>query len=125
MFFPRYYFSYLAPASNPLSFPCPFLPRPPPSNHLLDGREEDSERNTICGTPNYMAPEVQGAGYGLSADLWSAGCLFYAMVTGGAPFQGRRVGDTLANARAGRYVVPEGLSDVAKDFLACMLSKVR
>lgn len=87
-------------------------------------REEDSERNTICGTPNYMAPEVQGAAYGLSADLWSAGCLFYAMVTGGAPFQGRRVGDTLANARAGRYVVPEGLSDAAKDFLACMLSKV-
>lgn len=72
-----------------------------------------------------MAPEVQGAAYGLSADLWSAGCLFYAMVTGGAPFQGRRVGDTLANARAGRYVVPEGLSDAAKDFLACMLSKVR
>eukprot|EP00903_Cladosiphon_okamuranus_P006574 g6422.t1 len=85
--------------------------------------EEDSERNTICGTPNYMAPEVQGAAYGLSADLWSAGCLFYAMVTGGAPFQGRRVGDTLANARAGRYLVPEGLSDAAKDFLACMLSQ--
>ncbi|CAN0367733.1 unnamed protein product, partial [Hapterophycus canaliculatus] len=76
----------------------------------------------MCGTPNYMAPEVQGAGYGLSADLWSAGCLFYTMVTGAAPFQGRRVGDTLANARSGRYVVPEGLSDAAKDFLACMLS---
>lgn len=89
-------------------------------------REEDSERFTICGTPNYMAPEVQGAGYGLSADLWAAGCLFYAMVTGGAPpFQGRRVGDTLANARAGRYAIPEGLSDAARDFLACLLSKVR
>lgn len=73
-----------------------------------------------------MAPEVQGAaGYGLEADLWAAGCLFYAMVTGGAPpFQGRRVGDTLANARTGRYAVPEGLSDAAKDFLACLLSKV-
>lgn len=71
-----------------------------------------------------MAPEVQGDGYGLSADLWSAGCLFYSMVTGGAPFQGRRVGDTLANARGGRYAVPEGLSDTAKDFLACLLSTV-
>lgn len=72
-----------------------------------------------------MAPEVQGPGYGLSADLWSAGCLFYTMVTGSAPFQGHRVGDTLANARAGRYVEPEGLSAEAKDFLACMLSLVR
>ncbi|CAM9593701.1 unnamed protein product, partial [Laminaria digitata] len=84
--------------------------------------DEDHERYTICGTPNYMAPEVQGCGYSLSADLWSAGCLFYTMVTGAAPFQGRRVGDTLANARAGRYAEPEGLSAVAKDFLACMLS---
>ena len=46
------------------------------------------------------------------------------MVTGAAPFQGRRVGDTLANAKAGRYTEPEGLSAAAKDFLACMLSVV-
>ncbi|CAN0373483.1 unnamed protein product, partial [Ectocarpus fasciculatus] len=98
---------------------------------------EDSERHTLCGTPNTMAPEVQGpvygasasaagqqpgGGYGLSADLWSAGCLLYTMLTGRAPFQGRRVGDTLANARSGRYTVPEGLSDTARDFLASMLS---
>ncbi|CAM9860954.1 unnamed protein product [Ectocarpus sp. 4 AP-2014] len=95
---------------------------------------EDSERHTLCGTPNTMAPEVQGpvygasaagqkpGGYGLSADLWSAGCLLYTMLTGRAPFQGRRVGDTLANARSGRYAVPEGLSDTARDFLSSMLS---
>lgn len=47
------------------------------------------------------------------------------MVTGIAPFQGRLVGDTLSNARAGRYVEPEGLSDAANDFLARMLELVR
>lgn len=72
-----------------------------------------------------MAPEVQGHGYGLSADLWSAGCLFYTMVTGKAPFRGPNVGDTLAKARAGRYVEPKGLSAMAKDFLSSMLSLVR
>lgn len=71
-----------------------------------------------------MAPEVQDSGYGLAADLWSAGCLFYAMVTGGAPFQGGRVGETLANARAGRYLEPDGLSGVARDFMARMLELV-
>lgn len=82
------------------------------------------ETHTICGTPNYMAPEVQDAGYGLSADLWSAGCLLYTMVTGVAPFQGRLVGETLSKARTGRYVEPGGLSDAASDFLASMLELV-
>ncbi|CAM9480609.1 unnamed protein product [Sphacelaria rigidula] len=68
-----------------------------------------------------MAPEVQDSGYGLSADLWSAGCLLYTMMTGVAPFQGRLVGETLSKARTGRYVEPEGLSDAASDFLASML----
>ncbi|CAM9702652.1 unnamed protein product, partial [Choristocarpus tenellus] len=86
---------------------------------MLEDNQE--ERHTICGTPNYMAPEVQSAGYGLSADIWSAGCLFYTMVTGGAPFQGQRVGDTLSNARCGQYLEPDGLSSCAKDFLRCML----
>ncbi|CAN0296528.1 unnamed protein product, partial [Discosporangium mesarthrocarpum] len=85
---------------------------------LRDGQEE---RHTICGTPNYMAPEVQDEGYGLSADLWSAGCLVYVMVTGRAPFQGQRVGDTLSNVRSGAYTVPDGLSPCASDFMECML----
>lgn len=110
------------PATRRLDRP-PDLP-PPSSKRLFAERDGDYETHTICGTPNYMAPEVQDSGYGLSADLWSAGCLFYSMVTGGAPFQGGRVGETLANAKAGRYVEPGGLSPAAKDFMARMLELV-
>ncbi len=44
--------------------------------------------DTQCGTPLYMAPEVSlGKKYGLKADLWSIGCIFYEMVVGSRPYE--------------------------------------
>ena len=41
------------------------------------------EHFTLCGTPNYIAPEVASQeAHGFPADLWSAGCLFYSLLTG-------------------------------------------
>ena len=42
---------------------------------------------TIVGTPHYMAPEViLGKGYGMSADMWSFGCMAYEFICGQVPF---------------------------------------
>lgn len=43
---------------------------------------------TMCGTPEFMAPEfVLSTGYDKGVDLWALGCLLIEMYTGRSPFE--------------------------------------
>ena len=46
---------------------------------------------TKAGTVGYVAPEIsEGSPYGISSDIWSLGCLLYAMLTVSLPFPTQR-----------------------------------
>jgi len=81
------------------------------------------ERETLCGTPNYISPEViLNQPYGLSTDLWSLGCIMFAMLTGKPPFECATVQDTLMRIKSGKYVIPGEFSPDAADLVSKLLT---
>lgn len=85
----------------------------------------DEEHYTLCGTPNYIAPEVAAQrAHGYPADLWSVGCLFYTMVVGAPPFEQGDVKETLEKIISGVYTESDKISEEGHHFLRSLLHLV-
>ena len=53
----------------------------------LAEKVNDTKNVVIAGTQGYAAPEILGnLPYDTSSDIWSLGCLLYAMLTVSLPF---------------------------------------
>jgi serine/threonine protein kinase len=70
-----------------------------------------SERKrTICGTPNYIAPEILDGkveGHSFPVDIWSAGVVLYTLLVGKPPFESKDVKSTYKRILANSYSFPD------------------
>ncbi|TPX56203.1 hypothetical protein PhCBS80983_g04689 [Powellomyces hirtus] len=84
----------------------------------------DGEQKTMCGTPNYISPEiVSRLPYGLTSDVWSLGCMVVTVLTGTPPFESKAVKSTLDKVSRVEYTLPAHLSSDARDLVHRLLQK--
>jgi polo-like kinase 1 len=88
--------------------------------------EFDGERKRkICGTPNYIAPEVlEGkSGHSYEVDIWSLGVIIYTLLVGKPPFETADVKTTYRRIKMNAYSFPESvqLSDQSKSLITRVL----
>ncbi|RKF73549.1 putative serine threonine protein kinase [Golovinomyces cichoracearum] len=98
---------------------------------LMSGKDwQACRRKTLCGTPNYIAPEIlskEKGGHDHAVDIWSLGIIIFAMLTGKPPFQSNSPDEIYRRARELDYEWPSldksenFISEETKDLVSKLL----
>jgi len=113
-----------------------------PENILIDGKghikvtdfglakefssseSSDDGTRTVCGTYEYMAPEmISKKGYSKAVDWWSLGTLMYEMMTGKPPFRGKNKENLMKRILTEKIKFPHWLSGEATSIMKAFLER--
>jgi polo-like kinase 1 len=87
---------------------------------------EGERKRTVCGTPNYIAPEILDGktGHSYEVDIWSLGVIIYTLIIGKPPFETQDVKTTYKRIKMNSYTFPERavISDAAKSLITEILN---
>ena len=79
---------------------------------------------TLCGTPDYIAPEVINTKpYNKSVDWWSFGILIFEMLSGHTPFYSSNTVQTYENILNAPLRFPPYFSEDARDILSRLINR--
>lgn len=86
-------------------------------------------QKNLCGTPNYIAPELlnhnNGLKYSFEIDIWAFGVMLYTLYYHKTPFEQEQKGRTRYNIQNIKYSFPKEvpISKEAKDLISSILVK--
>lgn len=89
--------------------------------------KDEDRRKTVCGTPNYIAPEVLDAtdGHGFEVDVWSFGVVLYTLLVGKPPFETTTMKSTYKKIKAVSFSFPSEpiVSEAARSLICWILNR--